>query len=68
MDEDKSNRVTSIMTPAPLETANRSDNIDTIIRTMTVKNKSSVVILNELKHPEDIITERDIVRKLLFQI
>ena len=67
MDDDKSNRITSIMTPAPLETASRSDNIDTIIRTMTVKNKSSVVILNELKHPEGIITERDIVRRLLFE-
>jgi CBS domain-containing protein len=67
MPDDKTNSVTSIMTPAPLETANRSDNIDTIIRTMTVKNKSSVVILNELKHPEGIITERDIVRRLLFE-
>jgi predicted transcriptional regulator len=55
------------MTTAPLETASQSDNIDTIIRTMTVKNKGSVVILNELKHPEGIITERDIVRRLLFQ-
>ncbi|MDW0135694.1 MAG: CBS domain-containing protein [Nitrososphaeraceae archaeon] len=67
MHDDKTNRITSIMTPAPLETANRSDNIDTIIRTMTVKNKSSVVILNGLKHPEGIITERDIVRRLLFE-
>ena len=67
MHDDKSNRITSIMTHAPLETANSSDNIDTIIRTMTVKNKSSVVILNELKHPEGIITERDIVRRLLFE-
>jgi signal-transduction protein with cAMP-binding, CBS, and nucleotidyltransferase domain len=67
MDDDMSDRVASIMTPAPLETANHSDKIDTIIRTMTVKNKSSVVILNELKQPEGIITERDIVRRLLFE-
>lgn len=67
MHDDKTNRVTSIMTPAPLETASRSDNVDTIIRTMTVKKKSSVVILNELKQPEGIITERDIVRRLLFE-
>lgn len=67
MHDDTSDRVTSIMTPAPLETANRSDKIDTIIRTMTVKNKSSVLILNELKHPEGIITERDIVRRLVFE-
>jgi signal-transduction protein with cAMP-binding, CBS, and nucleotidyltransferase domain len=55
------------MTPAPLETADRSDNVDTIIRTMTMKNKGSVIILNELKHPEGIITERDIVRRLVFE-
>jgi signal-transduction protein with cAMP-binding, CBS, and nucleotidyltransferase domain len=67
MHDDKTTSITSIMTPAPLETANRSDNVDTIIRTMTVKNKSSVVILSELKHPEGIITERDIVRRLVFE-
>lgn len=67
MDDGKSDRVTSIMTPAPLETANQSDSLDTIIRIMTVKNKSSVVILNELKQPKGIITERDIVRRLLFE-
>jgi signal-transduction protein with cAMP-binding, CBS, and nucleotidyltransferase domain len=67
MHDDKTTSVTSIMTPAPLETAKHSDNIDTIIRTMTVKNKGSVVILNELKHPEGIITERDIVRRLVFE-
>jgi signal-transduction protein with cAMP-binding, CBS, and nucleotidyltransferase domain len=67
MHDDKTHRVTTIMTPAPLETANGSDNVDTIIRIMTVKNKSSVVILNKLKHPEGIITERDIVRRLLFE-
>lgn len=55
------------MTPAPLVTASRTDNVDAIIRIMTLKNKSSVIILNELKHPEGIITERDIVRRLLFE-
>jgi CBS domain-containing protein len=55
------------MTPAPLDTANLTDNVDTIIRIMTIKNKSSVVILNALKHPEGIITERDIVRRLVFE-
>jgi CBS domain-containing protein len=67
MHEYKTVSVTSIMTPTPLETANLSDNVDTIIRTMTVKNKSSIIILNELKHPEGIITERDIVRRLVFE-
>jgi signal-transduction protein with cAMP-binding, CBS, and nucleotidyltransferase domain len=67
MNEHKNICVTAIMTPAPLETASRTDNVDTIIRIMTVKNKSSVVILNELKHPEGIITERDIVRRLVFE-
>jgi signal-transduction protein with cAMP-binding, CBS, and nucleotidyltransferase domain len=63
MHDDKTTSVTSIMTPPPHETADRSDNVDTIIRTMTMKNKGSVVILNELKHPVGIITERDIVSK-----
>ena len=67
MNEPKTIRVTSIMTPAPLDTANLTDNVDTIIRIMTIKNKSSVVILNALKHPEGIITERDIVRRLVFE-
>jgi CBS domain-containing protein len=67
MNEPKTLSVTSIMTPAPLETARRTDNVDTIIRIMTVKNKSSVVIVNELNHPEGIITERDIVRRLVFE-
>jgi signal-transduction protein with cAMP-binding, CBS, and nucleotidyltransferase domain len=65
--DDKTTSVTSIMTPPPHETADRSDNVDTIIRTMTMKNKGSVIILNELKHPEGIITERDIVRRLVFE-
>lgn len=55
------------MALAPLETANSMDNVDTIIRIMTMKHKSSVVIMNELKHPEGIITERDIVRRLVFE-
>jgi signal-transduction protein with cAMP-binding, CBS, and nucleotidyltransferase domain len=55
------------MTSAPLETVYRTDNVDTIVRIMTVKNKSSIVILNELKNPEGIITERDIVRRLVFE-
>src|SRR6185503_12456326 len=67
MNEYKTISVTSIMTPAPLETASRTDNVDTIIRIMTVNNKSSVIILNDLKHPEGIITERDIVRRLVFE-
>lgn len=67
MHDDKTTSATSIMTPAPLETAYRSDYVDTIIRTMTVKGKSSVLILNELKHTEGIITERDIVRRLVFE-
>jgi signal-transduction protein with cAMP-binding, CBS, and nucleotidyltransferase domain len=67
MHDDKTTSVTSIMTRPPHETADRSDNVDTIIRTMTMKNKGSVVILNELKHPVGIITERDIVRRLVFE-
>ncbi|HJR84568.1 MAG TPA: CBS domain-containing protein [Nitrososphaeraceae archaeon] len=67
MNDDESDKVISIMTTSPLETASLSDSIDTIIRTMTLKNKSSIVILDELEHPEGIITERDIVRRLVFK-
>jgi hypothetical protein len=48
MHDDKTTSVTAIMIPPPHETADRSDNVDKIIKTMTKKNKSCVVILNEL--------------------
>lgn len=67
MNEYTSTTVKSIMTAAPLETASLTDKVDTIVRIMTTKNKSSIIILDELKHPKGIITERDIVRSLVFE-
>jgi len=67
MHDDKHTTVLSIMTPPPHETADNSESVYNIIRIMKMKNKSCVVILNKLKHPEGIITERDIVRRLVFE-
>lgn len=66
MHDDKTTSIMSIMTPPPLETSKVGDSLDIIINIMKNKNKGSVVILDESGHPTGIITERDIVRRLVF--
>jgi signal-transduction protein with cAMP-binding, CBS, and nucleotidyltransferase domain len=66
MHDDKTTNMISIMTPPPLETSKVGDSLDIIINIMKNKNKGSVVILDESGHPTGIITERDIVRRLVF--
>ncbi|MDR4510926.1 MAG: CBS domain-containing protein [Nitrososphaeraceae archaeon] len=56
--------VESIMTSVPLETADISDNIYNICQKMTQKNVGCIII-TENKVPVGIITERDIVRKVV---
>lgn len=58
--------VQSIMTPVPLETADSSDNIYNICQTMTQKNVGCIIIIED-KVPVGIITERDIVRKVVYE-
>ena len=66
MHDDKKANIMSIMTPPPLETSKVGDSLDIIINIMKNKNKGSVVILDESGRPTGIITERDIVRRLVF--
>lgn len=65
MHDDKTTSITSIMTPLPIETGRQNDSVDGILSTMKEKNKGCVVILDESGHPAGIITERDIVRRLV---
>ena len=65
MHDDKTTSITSVMTPLPIETGRQNDSVDRILHTMKEKNKGCVVILDESGHPTGIITERDIVRRLV---
>jgi signal-transduction protein with cAMP-binding, CBS, and nucleotidyltransferase domain len=65
MHDDKTTIITSVMTPLPIETGRQNDSVDSILNTMKEKNKGCVVILDESGHPAGIITERDIVRRLV---
>ena len=65
--DDRTVSVTSIMTPPPLETARYSDTLQDTVSTMAGKNKSCVIVLDKSNHPTGIITERDIVRRLVFE-
>lgn len=66
MHDDKTTNITSIMTPLPLDTSGMGDSVHGIINIMKDKNRGCVVILDESGHPAGIITERDIVRRLVF--
>jgi CBS domain-containing protein len=71
MNNDKDTSVQTIMTPLPLETANLPTNVYDLARQMNEKNKGAVVIVDNQKGgtaagiPAGIITERDIVRKVI---
>lgn len=66
MHNDRTTTVESIKTTLPVETSKRDDNVDSIIRIMKDKNKGCIVILDESERPVGIITERDIVRRLVY--
>lgn len=57
--------VEDIMTPMPLEVINLSDDVYTASKLMKEKEISSIIVLDEEKHPIGIITERDIVRRIV---
>jgi len=57
--------VEDIMTPMPLEVINLSDDVYTASKLMKEKEISSIIVLDEEKHPIGIITERDIVRRVV---
>jgi CBS domain-containing protein len=66
MHNDRTTNITSIMTALPVETSKRDDTVDSIIRVMKDKNKGCIVILDESERPVGIITERDIVRRVVY--
>lgn len=57
--------VEDIMTPMPLEIINLSDDAYTASKLMKEKQISSIIVIDEEKHPIGIITERDIVRRVV---
>lgn len=57
--------VEDIMTPMPLEVINFSDDAYTASKLMKEKQISSIIVTDEEKHPIGIITERDIVRRVV---
>ena len=56
--------IESVMTSIPLETADVTNNIYDITEKMTLKNVGCIII-TEKDRPVGIITERDIVRKVV---
>lgn len=65
---DKENAVTivkSIMTQAPLDTASPSKSIQNIAIQMKERDRGGIIIVDNDSKPIGIITERDIVRKVL---
>jgi CBS domain-containing protein len=70
MDNDKVTSVQTIMTPLPIETANLSTNVYDLAKQMKEKSKGAVIIVDNQEGgtagiPAGIITERDIVRKVV---
>jgi signal-transduction protein with cAMP-binding, CBS, and nucleotidyltransferase domain len=71
MSDDKTTSVQSIMTTLPLETANPLTNLHEIANQMKEKNKGAIIIVEQqtkqtISKPIGIITERDIVRRVLW--
>ena len=70
MSDDKTTSVQSIMTPLPLETANPLTSLRDIANQMKENNKGAITIVDQqtstISEPIGIITERDIVRRVLW--
>ena len=57
--------VEDIMTPMPLQVIDLSDDVYIASKLMKEKQISSIIVIDEEKHPIGIITERDIVRRVV---
>ena len=62
---EKSTQVQVLMTSIPLQTATSEDTVETISNKMKENQVGSVVVVNEKNHPLGIVTERDIVRRVI---
>lgn len=64
-DEDKTLQIQSIMTPLPLQTALPTATIKEITEQMKNRQRGAIVIVDDKNQPLGIITERDIVRRVV---
>jgi len=64
-EDEKSTQVQTLMTCVPLQTDNTEDTVETICNKMKDNQVGSVVIVNESKQPIGIVTERDIIRRII---
>ena len=62
---EKSTQVQVLMTSIPLQTATSEDTVETISNKMKENQVGSIVVVNEKNHPIGIVTERDIVRRVI---
>jgi CBS domain-containing protein len=62
---EKSIQVQVLMTSIPLQTATTEETVVTISNKMKENQVGSVVVVNEKNHPLGIVTERDIVRRVI---
>jgi CBS domain-containing protein len=53
------------MTSIPVQTATSEDTVEAISNKMKENQVGSVVVVNEKNHPLGIVTERDIIRKVI---
>jgi CBS domain-containing protein len=62
---EKSIQVQMLMTSIPVQTATSEDTVEAISNKMKENQVGSVVVVNEKNHPLGIVTERDIIRKVI---
>lgn len=62
---EKSTQVQILMTSIPVQTATSEDTVEAISNKMKENQVGSVVVVNEKNHPLGIVTERDIIRKVI---
>lgn len=65
MSDAKTAAVQKIMTALPLQTASVTTTVRELAQQMKDKQRGAIVIVDEKNHPLGIITERDIVRRVV---
>jgi signal-transduction protein with cAMP-binding, CBS, and nucleotidyltransferase domain len=63
--DDKTTMVELIMTRLPLQTANESKSVSEVSKQMNESGKGSVIVVDQNNRPVGIVTERDVVRKVV---
>ena len=63
--DDREVQVQSIMTPLPLQTSQSSSTVKELADQMNKYGRGAIVIVDSKNHPVGIITERDIVRRVV---